>query len=138
MICPRCETPSLVEREREGLIVDSCSTCRGVWLDRGELEKLIARAVSEFEQPAYAATNQPHPGQAQPTAPPPLGQQYHYPAQPQYRAPSAASSHYDDPPSSRDPRRGYVDPRGAYPSSDPHLRPKRKRHWLESLGEIFD
>jgi Zn-finger nucleic acid-binding protein len=32
------------EREREGVTVDVCRVCRGVWLDRGELEKIIARA----------------------------------------------------------------------------------------------
>ncbi|MEZ4363803.1 MAG: zf-TFIIB domain-containing protein [Kofleriaceae bacterium] len=49
MICPRCETVVLVERERDGLLVDVCGTCRGVWLDRGELEKLISRATRELE-----------------------------------------------------------------------------------------
>jgi Zn-finger nucleic acid-binding protein len=42
--CPRCERHQLVERERDGIEIDVCSSCRGVWLDRGELDKLIARA----------------------------------------------------------------------------------------------
>ena len=41
MLCPRCETPALDERERDGVTVDVCRSCRGVWLDRGELEKLM-------------------------------------------------------------------------------------------------
>lgn len=40
MICPRCETPSLVAHQRGGMEVDVCRTCGGVWLDRGELERL--------------------------------------------------------------------------------------------------
>ena len=43
MRCPRCETSVLDEREREGVTVDVCRECRGMWLDRGELEKIIAR-----------------------------------------------------------------------------------------------
>lgn len=43
MLCPRCETPSLIELDRQGLTIDRCERCRGVWLDRGELEKLMAR-----------------------------------------------------------------------------------------------
>lgn len=50
MRCPRCETASLDERERDGLLVDACPSCRGVWLDRGELEKLIARAAREIDE----------------------------------------------------------------------------------------
>jgi Zn-finger nucleic acid-binding protein len=51
MNCPRCETTPLVERDREGIVVDGCPACRGLWLDRGELEKLIARATREIEEP---------------------------------------------------------------------------------------
>jgi len=44
MHCPRCEVEVLEERAREGVNIDVCHTCRGVWLDRGELERLIVRA----------------------------------------------------------------------------------------------
>lgn len=50
MKCPRCEEAQLDEREREGVTVDACPTCRGIWLDRGELERLVARARDEIEQ----------------------------------------------------------------------------------------
>lgn len=50
MHCPRCETATLDEREREGVTIDVCRSCRGLWLDRGELEKLIARTKNEVEQ----------------------------------------------------------------------------------------
>jgi uncharacterized protein len=52
MNCPRCQGAVLEEREREGVVVDACRTCRGLWLDRGELEKLIARATSELDEVA--------------------------------------------------------------------------------------
>ena len=48
MRCPRCAT-ELVERTRVGVAVDACDGCRGVWLDRGELEKVLA-VLREGEQ----------------------------------------------------------------------------------------
>ena len=50
MKCPRCDTTVLDERERNGVVVDVCPQCRGVWLDRGELEKMLAFAGRELEQ----------------------------------------------------------------------------------------
>lgn len=49
MHCPRCEAP-LAERERDGVTIDICASCRGIWLDRGELEKLIARASAALDE----------------------------------------------------------------------------------------
>ena len=46
MKCPICETEMKVA-EREGVDIDYCPQCRGVWLDRGELEKIIARMESQ-------------------------------------------------------------------------------------------
>ena len=48
MNCPICKT-SLVMRERSGVEIDYCPTCRGVWLDRGELDKIIERAGNHGE-----------------------------------------------------------------------------------------
>lgn len=50
MNCPRCQGTVLDERERDGVVVDVCLECKGVWLDRGELEKLIARASREYDE----------------------------------------------------------------------------------------
>ncbi len=47
MKCPRCETALLEEKERDGITIDICRQCRGVWLDRGELERLIAHSAEE-------------------------------------------------------------------------------------------
>ena len=46
MTCPRCHTAELVEKNRTGVLIDICTSCRGVWLDRGELDKLIAVAAN--------------------------------------------------------------------------------------------
>jgi Zn-finger nucleic acid-binding protein len=43
--CPHCHE-TLAITERQGIEIDYCPHCRGVWLDRGELDKLIERAVS--------------------------------------------------------------------------------------------
>jgi Zn-finger nucleic acid-binding protein len=48
MDCPRCATVALAERERSGLTIDFCTNCRGVWLDGGELEKLIQSEQSYY------------------------------------------------------------------------------------------
>ena len=42
MSCPVCRVP-LVMSERQGVEIDYCPQCRGVWLDRGELDKIIER-----------------------------------------------------------------------------------------------
>ena len=41
MKCPRCSEASLIVSDRQGIEIDHCPQCRGVWLDRGELDKLI-------------------------------------------------------------------------------------------------
>ena len=43
MQCPVCKEPQLVIAERQGIEIDYCPSCRGVWLDRGELDKIIER-----------------------------------------------------------------------------------------------
>jgi Zn-finger nucleic acid-binding protein len=62
MNCPRCQAATLDERERDGVVVDACRTCRGLWLDRGELEKLIARAARDFDDVESHRGDTPHRG----------------------------------------------------------------------------
>ena len=45
MKCPKCEVLELTMTDRTGVEIDYCSGCRGVWLDRGELDKIIDRAA---------------------------------------------------------------------------------------------
>lgn len=47
MKCPICTTSDLLMTERLGIEIDYCPQCRGVWLDRGELDKIIERSMRE-------------------------------------------------------------------------------------------
>lgn len=46
MNCPNCNV-SLVMSDRQGIEIDYCPQCRGIWLDRGELDKIIERSAKE-------------------------------------------------------------------------------------------
>ena len=46
MPCPVCQV-SLVMSERQGVEIDYCPQCRGVWLDRGELDKILERSAQD-------------------------------------------------------------------------------------------
>ncbi len=48
MKCPVCSNTDLLMSERFGIEIDYCPQCRGVWLDRGELDKIIERSMSEL------------------------------------------------------------------------------------------
>ena len=48
MKCPNCNS-SLVMSERSGIEIDYCPECRGVWLDRGELDKIIERSSQNVQ-----------------------------------------------------------------------------------------
>jgi uncharacterized protein len=84
MQCPRCQNATLDEVDRSGVTMDRCTSCRGIWLDRGELEKLIARATAELEGTPQVAAASPYP------------------------APQARYDHHDrEPPSSRRGHHGH-------------------------------
>ncbi len=73
LLCPACRV-DLIMSERQGIEIDYCPKCRGVWLDRGELDKIIERSASEEVQGAQA--------QSYAAQPAPQGQPY--PAQDRY------------------------------------------------------
>jgi len=50
MACP-VDGATLTMSERQGIEIDYCPTCRGVWLDRGELDKIIERSGAEAAPP---------------------------------------------------------------------------------------
>ena len=57
MKCPACETV-LSMTERQGVEIDYCPSCRGVWLDRGELDKLLVMRAPDMrppDQPSYSS-----------------------------------------------------------------------------------
>ena len=66
MKCPNCNV-ALTMADRNGIEIDYCPDCRGVWLDRGELDKIIERSV---QQP--------------PVQQPPIPQRSNYPNQERY------------------------------------------------------
>ncbi len=67
MKCPTCDGVNLVMSERSGIEIDYCPQCRGVWLDRGELDKIIERAAPTAPAPQAA---QPPQYQPPPQRPP--------------------------------------------------------------------
>jgi Zn-finger nucleic acid-binding protein len=71
MQCPVCAGTQLVMSDRQGIEIDYCPQCRGVWLDRGELDKIIDRSTAAAPEPA---PRQP--------APPPYNNAPPYPQDP--------------------------------------------------------
>ena len=59
MRCPIDDTPLAIS-DRQGIEIDYCPECRGVWLDRGELDKLIERSAA-FPEPPRAPERRPSP-----------------------------------------------------------------------------
>jgi Zn-finger nucleic acid-binding protein len=54
MLCPVCRV-DLVMSERQGVEIDYCPKCRGVWLDRGELDKVIEKSAADIAPPPAPA-----------------------------------------------------------------------------------
>ncbi len=75
MQCPACEDSVLSMTERQGVEIDYCPKCRGVWLDRGELDKIIEKSAVAETAAAPAAAPQPQ-------------------LQPQYQQPHHSGHHY--------------------------------------------
>lgn len=63
LLCPVDRTP-LVTSERQAIEIDYCPTCRGVWLDRGELDKIIERSAAS--EAAQSAPERPRADQGNP------------------------------------------------------------------------
>jgi hypothetical protein len=53
MKCPVCKTPDLLMTVRSNVEIDYCPTCRGIWLDRGELDKLLNQ-LDDSREPVRA------------------------------------------------------------------------------------
>jgi Zn-finger nucleic acid-binding protein len=109
MRCP-VDNETLVMADRGGVEIDYCPKCRGVWLDRGELDKIIERSMGSAPAPAAALV-----------APPPPQQHAAPVYQPEPRAPQ-----------------GYrEDDRRRYKDDDDDYRYKKKRK-DSFLSDIFD
>jgi Zn-finger nucleic acid-binding protein len=61
MKCPSCIDTALVMSDRQGVEIDYCPQCRSVWLDRGELDKLIERSAPMVPTPARDGAARSHP-----------------------------------------------------------------------------
>lgn len=63
MKCPVCPDATLLMSERQGVEIDYCPQCRGVWLDRGELDKLLdlSAAAPAARPAAVQPVQQAHP-----------------------------------------------------------------------------
>ena len=123
MKCP-VDDETLLMTQRDGVEIDYCPKCRGVWLDRGELDKIIEKSVSSATPPVQLTP--PPEAQPQPTA------YAQPPAQPQYQ--DRREPRYDD---RREPRYDDRDNRRRYDDDDDHRYGKRKKR--ESfLSDLFD
>lgn len=58
MLCPKCEVVELTMADRQGVEIDYCRACRGVWLDRDELDKIIERSM-QFGAAPVAPSSRP-------------------------------------------------------------------------------
>ena len=63
LLCPACRVP-LMMSERSGVEIDYCPQCRGVWLDRGELDKILERSAAEFGAQAGSQPSERRPEQS--------------------------------------------------------------------------
>lgn len=107
--CPVCRV-NLAMTERHGVEIDYCPNCRGIWLDRGELDKIIERAAGPAMPPS-----------ARPAAEPPL-------------ATRGGAVYQPEPPRPRDDghRRPYRD------DDDDHRDGYRRKKRDSFLGDLFD
>jgi uncharacterized protein len=110
MRCP-VDNETLVMADRGGVEIDYCPKCRGVWLDRGELDKIIERSMGGAPAPVAA-----------PMAPPPPPQHAAPVYQPEPRAPQ-----------------GYrPDDRRRHDDDDDHKYGYKKKRKESFLSDIFD
>jgi Zn-finger nucleic acid-binding protein len=77
MNCP-VDGTQLVMSERQNIEIDYCPTCRGVWLDRGELDKIIERSAAAAPEPSPPRGMPPQPMHPQGMAPNPWGHSGHH------------------------------------------------------------
>jgi Zn-finger nucleic acid-binding protein len=110
LTCPKCEA-KMRTYERSGITVDQCTACRGIFLDRGELEHLVDGETAFHTGP-----------RREPVIPPPT---------PSYGVPVA--TRYADPDDDR-----YRDGRYREGRYDDHYEQPRRRQKRSFLEELFD
>ncbi|MGN9812381.1 zf-TFIIB domain-containing protein [Micromonospora sp. BQ11] len=128
LTCPKCHG-EMRQYERSGVVIDQCGECRGIFLDRGELEKLFEAEANWQRQQGGAPTGQPaqQPGYAQGGYPPPPPPPAPAPHQPGYGAAPPAHGY----PPAPAPAYGHGQQHQGY-----HGHYKRKKH-KSFLDEMF-
>ena len=116
MLCPKCQNP-MNQYERNGVVVEQCSECKGIFLDRGELEHLM-----NFESQFHAAP----PAAVAPAGPPPREPRYDDRRRDDRRY---EERRYDD---RRDPH--YDDRR--HHGDDYHYKKKKRKSVFEDLFDF--
>jgi len=115
MKCPHCNIPLLMA-DRKGVEIDYCGQCRGVWLDKGELDKIIELSIDERFPSRSRQTQQPQGG---------YDNRGHYQQQHHQQSDQGYGGDYYH----KRPRDPYYDNRKRH-----HKYKKRK----SLMGEIFD
>jgi len=118
---------------REGVEIDYCPNCRGIWLDKGELDKLMDRAASHA---APAAPLPPPPPPSRPRDP----EAYDFDDGMMERSRQPRDRRYDDDRKRYDDdRKRYDDDRKRYDDDRRYDdSKKRKRGFLDDIFDIFD
>ncbi len=124
LTCPNCNV-SMTSLKRFDIEMDTCPQCRGVWLDRGELEKVL-----DYERANAPDAVGPAPGAYPPAGPPTGGYPPGKPGADQY----GRDPYYDDP-RRHDPRRPWGGRDHDDDDDDRYRHGQRRR---PSLFDIFD
>ncbi|OBR65063.1 hypothetical protein A7K91_05755 [Paenibacillus oryzae] len=155
MKCPVCDDVRMREVVKDDVLIDVCPDCKGVWLDRGELEKLMqgVREVRDdyerLERQAYEPFPQGSPGAGNPyNAPSKQPQGSSYPNQSPVFGQAPPNAGY---PQGGSGNEGYGQEyygKGQYRNDkyggqgkygyDKYGRPKKKKNMLDVLGDLFD
>ncbi|MGH3881596.1 MAG: zf-TFIIB domain-containing protein [Actinophytocola sp.] len=122
VICPKCQN-TMRTVDRQGIHIDQCDSCRGIFLDRGELESIL----NAEQQYMGAAAPPPYQGGPAPAGPPPRAGGY-YPDSPK----GYGRGGYPDSPKGYG-RGGYPDsPRGYHGGHGGHGH-RRRKSFMEQL-----
>ena len=128
MRCPICDVP-MREVTRRGVKIDVCPECKGVWLDRGELDHLIdAEPELEAERAAVSGSGR---DQRDARPPEPSQQRYRRDSSDDDRGSGGYSGSRRD---SSDDDRYRSGGGGSYPSSG--TAPRKKKSWLSEMFEF--
>ncbi|RJE90845.1 hypothetical protein D3P07_01780 [Paenibacillus sp. 1011MAR3C5] len=158
MKCPVCDDVRMREVVKDDVEIDVCPECKGVWLDRGELEKLmqgvreVRQDYERMEQHMHVDPASGNPAQQPPGSysqqPPQPGPGYGQPPQGGYGTPPQGAPGYGQPQGGYGsgqqpfnqgyPQAGYGKNQGQY-GYDKYGRPyKKKKTVLDVFGDLFD